>query len=125
MTATQQELEDSLFEDLSFEEKSLRFATDAASQVVYITRERYLDVDEDGPFTSIFRVPSSLFHGRFTSPEDHVSAVPPSHTASLPIHTIHSRAHQVVTGSELARTSWRATSLRPSIVIHRSTAGSR
>jgi dynein heavy chain 1 len=48
MTASQQELEDSLFEDPSFEEKSLRFATDVGCQVVYITRERYLDVDETG-----------------------------------------------------------------------------
>jgi dynein heavy chain 1 len=48
MTASQQELEDSLFEDPSFEEKTLRFATDAGCMVVYITRERFYDVDEDG-----------------------------------------------------------------------------
>lgn len=48
MTASREELHDSLFEDPSFEEKSLRFGTDAACQVMYITRERYLDVDEDG-----------------------------------------------------------------------------
>jgi dynein heavy chain 1 len=48
MAATRQELEHGLFEDPAFEEKSLRFATDAGCQVVYITKERYLDVDEDG-----------------------------------------------------------------------------
>ncbi|OWZ39026.1 dynein heavy chain 1, cytosolic [Cryptococcus neoformans Tu259-1] len=48
MSATPQELEDSLFEDPNFDEKTVRFATDASCQVVYITRERYLDVDEDG-----------------------------------------------------------------------------
>lgn len=48
MTATQQQLDDSLFQDPSFEEKSLRFATDAGCQVVYLTRERYMDADEDG-----------------------------------------------------------------------------
>ena len=48
MSATGQELKDSLFEGPGFEEKSVRFATDPACQVVYITRERYLDLDEDG-----------------------------------------------------------------------------
>ena len=50
MTATREELEDSLFEDPSFDEKCLRFATDSSCQVIYITRERYLDVDEEGLF---------------------------------------------------------------------------
>ncbi|KIR72005.1 dynein heavy chain 1, cytosolic [Cryptococcus deuterogattii CA1014] len=48
MSAAPQELEDSLFEDPNFDEKTVRFATDANCQVVYITRERYLDVEEDG-----------------------------------------------------------------------------
>ncbi|WVQ93134.1 hypothetical protein IAU59_000198 [Kwoniella sp. CBS 9459] len=47
MSASRQELEDSLFEDPHFDEKALRFATDAGCQVVYITKERYLDVEED------------------------------------------------------------------------------
>lgn len=47
MSATPQELEDSLFSDPSFDEKALRFATDSVCQVVYITRERFLDVDAD------------------------------------------------------------------------------
>jgi dynein heavy chain 1 len=48
MSATPNELEDSLFVDPSFGEKSMRFATDSGCQVVYITRERFFDVDEDG-----------------------------------------------------------------------------
>lgn len=48
MAATRQELEQGLFEDPTFEEKTLRFASDAGCQVVYITKERYLDVDDDG-----------------------------------------------------------------------------
>jgi len=48
MAATRQELEHGLFDDPAFEEKSLRFATDVGCQVVYITKERYLDIDEDG-----------------------------------------------------------------------------
>ncbi|WVN87983.1 uncharacterized protein L203_103180 [Cryptococcus depauperatus CBS 7841] len=47
MSASQQELEDSLFEDTNFEEKTVRFATDPGCQVVYITRERYLNLEED------------------------------------------------------------------------------
>ena len=45
MSATRQEVEDSLFEDPGFEEKSIRFATDLACPVVYITQERILRVD--------------------------------------------------------------------------------
>lgn len=48
MSATSQDLADSLFEDPTFEEKTIRFATDAGCQVVYITRERHFDVDADG-----------------------------------------------------------------------------
>ena len=48
MSATTQELADSLFEDPSFDEKVLRFASDAACQVVYITRNRHVDVEDDG-----------------------------------------------------------------------------
>lgn len=48
MSAVLVELEDSLFEDPSFEEKVLRFAGDAACQVVYITKERLVTVDEEG-----------------------------------------------------------------------------
>lgn len=48
MSATSEELEDSLFEDPSFEEKVARFATDSGCQVVYVTKETFLDVDEDG-----------------------------------------------------------------------------
>lgn len=48
MSATSEELDDSLFLDPGFEEKALRFATDGGCQVIYVTRERYLDVDEDG-----------------------------------------------------------------------------
>ncbi|KAK8843995.1 hypothetical protein IAR55_006788 [Kwoniella newhampshirensis] len=47
MSATRQELEDSLFEDPTFDDKCQRFAADAGCQVVYITKGRYLDVDED------------------------------------------------------------------------------
>ncbi|OCF56381.1 dynein heavy chain 1, cytosolic [Kwoniella mangroviensis CBS 10435] len=54
MSATKQEIEDSLFEDPSFDEKTIRFATDPGCQVVYITKERYLDVDEyDAPIARI------------------------------------------------------------------------
>jgi len=48
MAASVDDLDVSLFSDPSFSEKALRFATDSACQVVYITRERYLDLDEDG-----------------------------------------------------------------------------
>lgn len=63
MSATPQELEDSLFSDPSFDEKALRFATDSVCQVVYITRERFLDVDadEDG---ECFLLCRSSFRGR-------------------------------------------------------------
>ncbi|ORY33069.1 putative motor [Naematelia encephala] len=47
MTATAQDIQDSLFEDPSFDDKATRFATDASCQVVYVVKERYLDVDED------------------------------------------------------------------------------
>ncbi|BEJ00458.1 hypothetical protein CcaverHIS631_0503150 [Cutaneotrichosporon cavernicola] len=54
MAATRQELELGLFNDPTFEEKTLRFASDAGCQVVYITKERYLDVDEDDhPVTKV------------------------------------------------------------------------
>lgn len=52
MSATARDLADSLFEDPTFEEKSLRFATDAGCQVVYITRERHFDLDENGEAVS-------------------------------------------------------------------------
>lgn len=45
MSASAQELQDTLFEDQSFDEKALRFATDAACQVVYITKERFVDAE--------------------------------------------------------------------------------
>lgn len=48
MAASRKELERGLFDDMAFEEKTLRFATDAGCQVVYITKERFVDVDEDG-----------------------------------------------------------------------------
>ena len=57
MSATGQELKDSLFEGPGFEEKSVRFATDPACQVIYITRERYLDLDEDGELAFISSFP--------------------------------------------------------------------
>ncbi|WVQ73635.1 hypothetical protein IAR50_003215 [Cryptococcus sp. DSM 104548] len=47
MSATPQELDDTLFEDPNFDEKTVRFATDVGCQVVYVTKERYLDVDEE------------------------------------------------------------------------------
>lgn len=48
MSAKVEELEDSLFVDPSFEEKVLRFATDAACRGVYVTKESFADADEDG-----------------------------------------------------------------------------
>jgi dynein heavy chain 1 len=48
MSASLEDIEDSLFEDTSFEEKATRFATDTGCQVVYITKETFVDVDEDG-----------------------------------------------------------------------------
>ncbi|WWC63949.1 uncharacterized protein I303_106555 [Kwoniella dejecticola CBS 10117] len=47
MSATKQEIEDTLFEDPNFDDKTIRFATDPGCQVVYLTKERYVDVDED------------------------------------------------------------------------------
>jgi dynein heavy chain 1 len=58
MSATPQELEDSLFSDPSFDEKALRFATDSVCQVVYITRERLLDVDADEDGESPMTMPT-------------------------------------------------------------------
>lgn len=48
MSASIQDLEDSLFLDPSLDEKVLRFAGDAGCQVVYITKEKFADVDDDG-----------------------------------------------------------------------------
>jgi hypothetical protein len=48
MSASLEELEDSLFEDTGFDEKVTRFASDSGCQVVYITKETFVDVDEDG-----------------------------------------------------------------------------
>lgn len=45
MVATAQELDDTLFQDQNFDEKVQRFATDAGCQVVYITKERFLDAE--------------------------------------------------------------------------------
>lgn len=52
MSAVRTELEDSLFADPSFEEKVVRFASDAGCQVVYVTKERFVDADEDGEFST-------------------------------------------------------------------------
>lgn len=48
MSASSEDIEDSLFEDSSFEEKATRFASDSGCQVVYITKETFIDVDDDG-----------------------------------------------------------------------------
>lgn len=48
MSASVEELEDSMFEDPSFEEKVQRFASDAASRSVYVTKETFMDADDDG-----------------------------------------------------------------------------
>lgn len=47
MSASAEELEDSMFEDPSFDEKVSRFASDAASRSVYITKETFMDMDEE------------------------------------------------------------------------------
>ncbi len=48
MSATVEDLAASLFQDPNFDEKVLRFASDAGCQVVYITRDRHVDVEVDG-----------------------------------------------------------------------------
>jgi dynein heavy chain 1 len=48
MSASLEDIEDSLFEDTSFDEKVTRFASDSGCQVVYITKETFIDVDDDG-----------------------------------------------------------------------------
>ena len=48
MSASTEELEDSMFEDPGFEEKVSRFASDAASRSVYVTKETFMDSDDDG-----------------------------------------------------------------------------
>lgn len=48
MAASVEDLEDSLFADPSFDEKVIRFASDSASRGVYVTKETFLDADEDG-----------------------------------------------------------------------------
>jgi dynein heavy chain 1 len=48
MSASLEALEDSLFEDTGFDEKVTRFASDSGCQVVYITKETFVDIDEDG-----------------------------------------------------------------------------
>lgn len=55
MSAPLEELEDSLFEDTGFEEKVTRFASDTGCQVVYITKETFVDVDEDGKLDFTYR----------------------------------------------------------------------
>jgi dynein heavy chain 1 len=52
MSAAVDQLEKTLFADPTFEEKVQRFATDAGCQVVYITRERFVEPDEEGEFCS-------------------------------------------------------------------------
>ena len=47
MSASLEDIEDSLFEDSSFDEKVTRFASDSGCQVVYITKETFIDVDDD------------------------------------------------------------------------------
>lgn len=48
MSASHEELADSLFIDPSFGEKSLRFATDPGCQVVYVTKDRIVDSETEG-----------------------------------------------------------------------------
>lgn len=50
MSATVEELESTLFQDPSFEEKVQRFATDSGCQVVYLTKERYRDMGTNEEF---------------------------------------------------------------------------
>ena len=52
MSASMEDIEDSLFEDSSFDEKVTRFASDSGCQVVYITKETFIDVDEDGKWNT-------------------------------------------------------------------------
>ena len=97
MSASLAELQDSLFEDPSFQEKSLRFASDAGCQVVYITRERYLDADEDGeyplpPFTSVGpTAEGKLKLCRQPSRLDKLSASPSSDPYTLAQHSFYPR----------------------------------
>jgi hypothetical protein len=53
MSASLEDIEDSLFEDSSFDEKVTRFASDSGCQVVYITKETFIDVDEDGKLNTV------------------------------------------------------------------------
>lgn len=48
MSASASDLEASLFVEPSFEEQVLRFAGDGGCQVVYITKERFATMDDDG-----------------------------------------------------------------------------
>lgn len=48
MSASLSDVGDSLFRDPLFEENVLRFAGDAGCQVVYITKERSVSMDDDG-----------------------------------------------------------------------------
>lgn len=112
MSASIEELEDSLFEDASFEEKVTRFALDAGCQVVYITKETFGDVDEDGKLYMTIRADDRQLNSR------HYLSPPSSpYTPSLAFDSIDSSTHQDVTNTRLSPTLGRPTSFRLIVFI--------
>lgn len=66
MSASLNDLENTLFNDPNFEENVSRFAGDAACQVVYITKERIAIIDDDGE-SAILAL--SAFTDKFKNPQ--------------------------------------------------------
>lgn len=126
MAATRQELEHGLFDDPAFEEKSLRFATDAGCQVVYITKERYLDMDEDGESIRGFLQQKSIILRRSESQKltvrppshaDHVPPAPPTHSPAQCERAFHAGTHQNHANSRLHGAYRRTTALHAAVCL--------
>lgn len=113
MSASIEELEDSLFEDASFEEKVTRFALDAGCQVVYITKETFGDVDEDGKLYMTIRADDA----RQLNSRHYLSPPSSPYTPSLAFDSIDSSTHQDVTNTRLSPTLGRPTSFRLIVFI--------
>jgi len=112
MSAESVELADSLFSDPSFEEKSLRFATDMGCQVVYITRERYLDTDEEGKYLTYSQLTRRLSRRTY-----HIPPASTSYTSTFPQHPFNPGTNQNVTNSRFAYTTRRSASFRSAFIV--------
>lgn len=114
MAATRQELEHGLFDDPNFDEKAQRFAFDAGCQVVYVTKERYLDVDEEGKH---WNCPSCSTNCRPTHFSYRVPAPSPPYTSSQCECSLDTRSHQDVPDARLDVAPWRPAALYAALII--------